>query len=319
MVCLKETTMDAKPQAEKVKEAGKDREQRLFESVESSADVPPGRARTIAVWLGLFTCAILVSQFGRPSRAREAEFMRGAAKVAALGKVSAGAGSAGDAGAVKNLAARSAEEKALEPAVYASRKYGVAWQYPRNFVLRKGANAGLDLDGHYAAATAFAGDDGGVALASVIIPARLYPGTDFVKASLTARVNKKVSEEACGTFRILDEGEEKAQDFPAAQVMVGGTEFATAEAAIDGDLDDSATTREKFFHVYENGGCYEFAMNVTTGAGGEKKALGHVDADEVFERLQEILTSVTIVPVRGAEPVTATLGAPSIVGVVRHK
>src|ERR1700742_3166259 len=118
MVCLKETTMDAKPQTEQVKEAGKDREQRLFGSVESSADVPPGRARTIAVWLGLFTCAILVSQFGRPSRAREAEFMRGAAKVAALGKVSAGAGSAGDAGAVKNLAARSAEEKALEPAVY---------------------------------------------------------------------------------------------------------------------------------------------------------------------------------------------------------
>ena len=309
--------MDAKPQAEKVNETGKDREQRLFGSVESSADVPPGRARTIAVWLGLFTCAILVSQFGRPSRAREAEFMRGAAKVAALGKVSTGAGVAGDAGAVKSSAARSAEEKALEPAVYASRKYGVAWQYPRNFVLRKGANAGLDLDGHYAAATAFAGDDGGVALVSVIIPARLYPATDFVKASLTARVNKKVSEEACGTFRILDEGEEKAQDFPAAQVTVGSTEFATAEAAIDGDLEDRATTREKFFHVYENGGCYEFAMNVTTGA--EKKTSAHVDADEVFERLQEILTSVTIVPVRGAEPMAATLGAPSIAGVVRHK
>jgi len=311
--------MDAKPQAEKVKEAGKDREQRLFESVESSADVPPGRARTIAVWLGLFTCAILVSQFGRPSRAREAEFMRGAAKVAALGKVSAGAGSAGDAAAVKNLAARSAEEKALEPAVYASRKYGVAWQYPRNFVLRKGANAGLDLDGHYAAATAFAGDDGGVALASVIIPARLYPGTDFVKASLTARVNKRVNEEACGTFRILDEGEEKAQDFPAAQVTVGITEFETAEAAIDGDLDDSATTREKFFHVYENGACYEFAMSVTTGVGGEKKALGHVDADEVFERLQEILTSVTIVPVRGGEAVVVPTVAVAPSGVVRHK
>ena len=310
--------MDAKPQTEQVKEAGKDREQRLFGSVESSADVPPGRARTIAVWLGLFTCAILVSQFGRPSRAREAEFMRGAAKVAALGKVSAGAGSAGDAAAVKNLAARSAEERALEPAVYASRKYGVAWQYPRNFVLRKGANAGLDLDGHYAAATAFAGDDGGVALASVIIPARLYPGTDFVKASLTARVNKKVSEEACGTFRILDEGEEKAQDFPAAQVTVGSTEFATAEAAIDGDLDDSATTREKFFHVYENATCYEFAMNVTTGA--EKKTSAHVDADEVFERLQEILTSVTIVPVHGGEAVAASTAAvaPSG-GVVRHK
>jgi hypothetical protein len=268
----------------------------------------------------LFTCAILVSQFGRPSRAREAEFMRGAAKVAALGKVSAGAGSTGDAAAVKNSAARSADEKALEPAVYASRKYGVAWQYPRNFVLRKGANAGLDLDGHPAAATAFAADDNGVALASVIIPARLYPGTDFVKASLTARVNKKVSEEACGTFRILDEGEEKAQEFPAVQVTVGSSEFATAEAVIDGGLEDRATTREKFFHVYENGGCYEFAMNVTTGVSGEKKKSGHVDADEVFERLQEILTSVTIVPVRGGEAMTVpTVAVAPSGGVVRHK
>lgn len=310
--------MDVKPQMEKVSEARKAQDQRLFGSVESSADVPPGRARTIAVWLGLFTCAILVSQFGRPSRAREAEFMRGAAKVAALGKVSAGAGAAaGDAGSVKSSAARLADEKALEPAVYASRKYGVAWQYPRNFVLRKGANAGLDLDGHYAAATAFAADDNGVALASVIIPARLYPGTDFVKASLTARVNKKVSEEACGTFRILDEGEEKAQEFPAAQVTVGSTEFATAEAVIDGDLEDSATTREKFFHVYENGGCYEFAMNVTTGA--EKKSSAHVDADEVFERLQEILTSVTIVPVRGGEAMAAPTVAVAPSGIVRHK
>jgi hypothetical protein len=318
MVCLKEMTMNAKPQVERVSEVNKARDQRLFESVESTADVPPGRARTIAVWIGLFACAILVSQFGRPSRAREAEFMRGAAKVSALGNVSAGAAAAGDAGGVKSSAARLADEKALEPAVYTSRKYGVAWQYPRNFVLRKGANAGLDLNGHYAAAAAFAGEDG-VALASAIIPARLYPGTDFVKASLTARVNKKLSEDACGTFRILDEGEEKAQDFPASQVTVGTTEFATAEAVIDGDLEESATTREKFFHVYENGGCYEFAMSVTTGVGGEKKSSAHVDADEVFERLQEILTSVTIVPVRGGESVAATVGVHSSGGVERHK
>jgi hypothetical protein len=286
--------------------------------VESAADVTPGRARTIAVWIALLTCAILVSQFGRPSRAREAEFMRGAAKVAAIGKVSAGAGAAGATGAAKSSAARLADEKALEPAVYTSRKHGVAWQYPRNFVLRKGANAGLDLNGHDAAATAYAGEDG-VALASVIIPARVYPQSDFVKASLTARVNSKLAELACGAFRILDDGEERAQDFPATQVTVGTTEFTTAEAVIDGDLQDSATTREKFFHVYENAACYEFAMSVTTGMGGEKKASAHVDADEVFERLQEILTSVTIVPVRGREPVASSkIAAPLVATVERH-
>jgi hypothetical protein len=318
MVCLKEMTMDAKPQVEKVIEVSKAREQQLFGGVESTADVAPGRARTIAVWIGLFTCAILVSQFGRPSRAREAEFMRGAAKVAAIGKVSAGAGAAGDTGAAKSSAARLSDEKALEPAVYTSRKYGLAWQYPRNFVLRKGANAGLDLNGHYAAAAAFAGQDG-VALASVIIPGRVYPGTDFVKASLTARVNSKLTEPACGAFRILDYGEEQAQDFPATQVTVGTTEFTTAEAVIDGDLEDSATTREKFFHVYENAVCYEFAMSVTSATGGEEKGSAHVDADEVFERLQEILTSVTIVPVRGGKPVASSkVAAPLVALVERH-
>jgi hypothetical protein len=318
MVCLKEMTMNRRPQVEKVIEAGKTRDRQLFGSVESAADVAPARARTIAVWMGLLTCAILVSQFGRPSRAREAEFMHGAAKVAAIGKVSAGSGAAGDAGAAKSSAARLADERALEPAVYTSRKYGVAWQYPRNFVLRKGANAGLDLHGHYAAATAFAGEDG-VALASVIIPTRVYPQTDFVKASLTVRVNSKLAELACGTFRILDDGEDRAQDFPATQVTVGTTEFTTAEAVIDGDLEDNATTREKFFHVYENAACYEFAMSVTTGTGGERKASAHVDADEVFERLQEILTSVTIVPVRGGEPAaSAKIAAPWVATGERH-
>src|SRR5271154_5336171 len=127
----------------------------LFGNVESRVDEPSGRARTITIWLGLFVCAILVSQFGRPSRAREAEFMRGAAKIEKLG--SPGSATSGDLAAVKNRYARVADEKELTPAVYTSRKYGVAWQYPRNFVLRRGTNAALDLNGSYTAAAAFAG------------------------------------------------------------------------------------------------------------------------------------------------------------------
>jgi hypothetical protein len=183
--------------------------------------------------------------------------------------------------------------------VYANHKYGVAWQYPRSFVLRKGANAGLDLSGHYAASSAFAAD-GGVLLASVIVPVRVYAGTDFVKASLTARVNSKVSEEACGQFRISDGESGTSREIDASEITVGSTEFAAAEADVDGDSLNGAETREKFFHVYENAACYEFAMSVTAGGGREDDSLRHVDADEVFERLTEILTSVTIVPVRVA-------------------
>jgi hypothetical protein len=289
--------------------------ERLFQDVESAADLGPGRARTIAVWLGLFVCAILVSQFGRPSRAREAEFMRGAAKVSAFGKVSGGSGApGGEASAVKNSAALLADEKELVPAVYTNPKYGLAWQYPRNFVLRKGANAGLDLSGHYSAATAFV-REGGVTLASVIIPRRVYPGTDFLEGSLTARVSNKMTAEACAEFRKLGVGQNDAQDFPASEIMVGSTEFVTAEAQVERDSLSEAETREKFFHVHENAVCYEFAMRVTGGTGEQKSSMRHVGADEVFERLTEILTSVTIVPVRDA----AESAVPEVVAPERHK
>jgi hypothetical protein len=292
-------------------------EERLFQDVESATDLEPGRARTIAVWLGLFVCAILVSQFGRPSRAREAEFMRGAAKVEKLGKASTASG--GEDFAARNSAVRLVDEKDLAPAVYANHRYGVAWQYPRSFVLRKGANVGLDLSGHYAASSAFA-VDGGVPLASVIIPGRVYAGTDFVKASLTARVNSKASEEACGQFRVSDGESGTGREIPASEITVGSTEFAAVEVDVDGDPLRGAETWEKFFHVYENAACYEFAMSVTAGTAGDDDSLRHVEPDEVFERLTEILTSVTIVPVRVAgESAVPGSVAPRIVAPERHK
>ena len=56
----------------------------------------------------------------------------------------------------------------------------------------------------------------------------------------------------------------------------------------------------KYFHIYQNGACYEFALNVTTDA-SEEGLVKHVDRDKVFTRLEQILSTVKINPVTTPE------------------
>jgi hypothetical protein len=112
------------------------------------------------------------------------------------------------------------------------------------------------------------------------------------------------------------DAEEVAKDSPPAVTTTGTDKSATTDAKsiapadpnklLIGDMELRATeavsgqgTRQsdsKFFHVYQNGACYEFALNVTTDA-SEEGLVKHVDRDKVFTRLQEILSTVKINPV----------------------
>jgi len=66
----------------------------------------------------------------------------------------------------------------------------------------------------------------------------------------------------------------------------------------------------KYVHVYQNGACYEFAMNVTTVAAKTDASMKHVDRDKVFTRLEQILTTVKINPIAvQASEVTASAPA----------
>jgi nucleoid-associated protein YgaU len=67
-----------------------------------------------------------------------------------------------------------------------------------------------------------------------------------------------------------------------------GTEAVTGEGTRQSD--------SKYFHVYQNGACYEFAMNVTTVA-SDQGITRHVDRDKVFNRLESILSTVKIAAV----------------------
>jgi hypothetical protein len=78
-----------------------------------------------------------------------------------------------------------------------------------------------------------------------------------------------------------------------SKLMVGDMELRATEA-VSGE--GTRQSDSKYFHAYQNGACYEFALNVTTDASAEG-LVKHVDRDKVFTRLEQILATVKINPV----------------------
>lgn len=88
-----------------------------------------------------------------------------------------------------------------------------------------------------------------------------------------------------------------SSDQSNSRLMLGdlallGTEAVSGQGTRQSD--------SKYFHVYQNGACYEFALNVTTDA-SEEGIVKHVDRDKVFNRLAQILATVKINPVAAPE------------------
>jgi hypothetical protein len=82
-----------------------------------------------------------------------------------------------------------------------------------------------------------------------------------------------------------------------SKLMLGDLELRSTEA-VSGE--GTRQSDSKYFHVFQNGACYEFALNVTTDA-SEEGIIKHVDRDKVFSRLEQILSTVKINPVAAPE------------------
>ena len=78
-----------------------------------------------------------------------------------------------------------------------------------------------------------------------------------------------------------------------SKLLLGDMELRATEAVTG---EGSRQSDSKYFHVYQNGACYEFALNVTTIA-SSNGLIKHVDRDKVFDRLEKILATVKIAPV----------------------
>jgi hypothetical protein len=226
---------------------------------------------------------------------------------------------------------------------YTDKTYGVTFEYPRRYAIETG-DAATELVMSNPVPMNFV-QSGGVALAAVELPETGFINTDFSSAFFNVSVHKTLSADQCSEFAVpqskpvvqaetatpsTDSGKEVAKQDSApksdAQPTANTDQPKQASVSKDmsgklmlGDLELRATeavngegTRQsdsKYFHIYQNGACYEFALNVTTDASAEG-LVKHVDRDKVFNRLEQILSTVKINPI--TPEVTAEAPSPAV-------
>ncbi len=228
---------------------------------------------------------------------------------------------------VVEAAAKPAPRKVVhkKPATinYTDKTYGVAFEYPRRYAIETG-NAATELLASNPIAMNFV-QPGGLALAAVELPETGFANTDFSSAFFNVSIHKSLTADQCTEFAVPQPKtapQASTTDAATAVTPVSSTttsasdvQSASGSKLMLGDLELRATeavtgegTRQsdsKYFHVFQNGACYEFALNVTTVA-SEDGVMKHVDRDKVFDRLEKILATVKINPVAAPEVTAET-------------
>ncbi len=184
--------------------------------------------------------------------------------------------------------------KAPATVTYADKTSGVSFQYPRKYALETG-DAANELVSSDTIPMDFV-QPGGVALAAVAMPESAYPNSNLASAYFNVSVNKTLTAEQCSEFSVPQANPATPAD-PTVQatakvskLKIGDMELqSTKTLASQGTREEAS----KYYHVFENGACYEFTLRVAT-TGVETEGGKHVDRDQVFQRLEKILATVKI-------------------------
>jgi hypothetical protein len=125
-------------------------------------------------------------------------------------------------------------------------------------------------------------------------PAASAATPDAQPAAQSASATTAAGPEQASAAKASEEPSASSSE-PAAdsKLLLGDLELRAAET-VSGE--GARQSDSKYFHAYQNGACYEFALNVTTVA-SEDGLIKHVDRDKVFNRLEKILATVKINPV----------------------
>ncbi len=213
--------------------------------------------------------------------------------------------------ATKKPVHRRVVRKAPPTVTYADKTTGVSFQYPRGYALKTGD----------AAAELFSADplpmdftqSGGVPLAVVALPESTYPKSNLASAYFDVSVNKTLAADQCNEFAVPQPDPSKPSDPtvqaaaqvatpPISRLLIGDMELQSTETSSSADSEkEQSEESSKYYHVFENGACYEFALKVSTTKANPEPAADSgtklVDRDEVFHRLEKILATVKINPV----------------------
>jgi hypothetical protein len=181
-------------------------------------------------------------------------------------------------------------------ATYKNAEYRLSLVYPKSYNLKKDADASLEWTGLGPVQMNFV-EPGGGTIAAVELPKNSYPDTDFASGFFNVSVHPKLTSEKCSQFAFPDTTGNAAAT--PVKVKMGTSEFSEIEASA-GDQTNQADA--KYYHAFQNGACYEFALGIQTARDGDND-VPKVDRQRVFNKLKRILTTVKIAPAE--EPVVA--------------
>jgi hypothetical protein len=186
--------------------------------------------------------------------------------------------------------AKKAAKKRPAKVVYKNDIYGLSFQYPRRYALKTGDESIIDWFGSQPVGTNFV-DQGGVGVAAVELPRGMYPGTDYRDAFFTVSVNRNLSEAQCSQFAVVDQTDSDEEPIAPTNTSFGGQVYSETET-FEGRSFEQAYAH--FYHVYNNGACYEMALGVETAGYGAVEGITPVDRDEVFHKLEDMLASLRL-------------------------
>ena len=191
-------------------------------------------------------------------------------------------------------------------ATYKSKDYGLSFRYPVHYGMTEGEATDPAQTETASAAMNFV-QPGGVTLSTVELPEKLYPNTDFTSAFFTVSVNPKMTADECGQFAFPEKSELDNMSSGPSTVNIAGTDYTEMDDLVS---DGSSQANARYYHLYQNSVCYEFALGLQTTADDTNKDLKAVNRDKVFDKLQWMLTTVKIKPVT-MTPVVAASSTPA--------
>ena len=181
--------------------------------------------------------------------------------------------------------------KHASTATYKNSVYGITFRYPKTYTMLLPDKDVKELAWPDPVMTNFV-DGGGETLTTLVLPGTR--ASSYFKVS----VNKNLNDEQCSKFASTPEQDAAVNPAEAstnppvdanddsiepAKTNVLGVAFAKAENVTD-------QSEARYYHHFENGACYEFALGVADAQTTTKP----VDHLQVFDRLERIMTTVKI-------------------------
>jgi hypothetical protein len=173
---------------------------------------------------------------------------------------------------------------------YSDKANGISFRYPRKYTLKSGDELQKDLAGLGPVGMTFM-QPGGKALVAVEMPEGSYPDTDFRSAYFDVSANGNLTAEQCSQFSVANTTAADSNNIEPTRVKIGDAEFDVIEDFSGQVMKQSDA---KYYHTYQDGVCYEFALGLGTSGAGIDDQITPVDRESVFHKLERILATVKI-------------------------